>query len=247
MGARLQRNNTLSIFFFSLFFFATTAWAQNGTQTAEQTVASQPVLTSQIVSSPSKPLPKVKIKTTLGDIVLELYPEKAPKTVENFLRYVKKGHYNKTIFHRVIDNFMIQGGGLDIKMNEKPTEAAITNEAGKAFEQGLKNDIGTIAMARMQDPNSAKAQFYINVNNNDFLNYQPIGVGDPVVVMKNGEPITLPRSRALVAAAGYTPFGKVIEGWETVEKIKGVTTGESGIHQNVPHKPITILSIQLMK
>ncbi len=247
MGARFQHNKKLSMFLCGLFFIATSAWGQNSAQTVEQSVASQPVLTTQAEASPSKALPKVKIKTTMGDIVLELYPEKAPKTVENFLRYVKKGHYNKTIFHRVIDNFMIQGGGLDIKMNEKPTGAAIVNEAGRAFEQGLKNDIGTIAMARMQDPNSAKAQFYINVNNNDFLNYQPLAEGDPVVIMKNGEPVSLPRARALVAAAGYAPFGKVTEGWDTVEKIKGVFTSVNGIHQNVPNKPITIVSIQLIK
>mgnify|MGYP000709276626 CR=1 FL=1 len=245
MCVALTTNNKLGILLCSLFFFSSSTWAQSSTPSLEQTSASQTASTSEATAS--KPLPKVKIKTTLGDIVLELYPEKAPKTVENFLRYVKKGHYNKTIFHRVIDNFMIQGGGLDLKMSEKPTDAAIINEAGKAFEQGLKNDIGTIAMARMQDPNSAKAQFYINVNNNDFLNYQPIAAGDPVVVMKNGEPITLPRSRALVFAAGYTPFGKVTEGWETVEKIKGVATGESGIYQNVPNKPITIVSIQVVK
>ncbi len=250
MRVLMKHTQAASIFVCGLFLSISAAWAQVNSQTTEQTAASSaslPVVTSQTEASPSKPLPKVKIKTTVGDIVLELYPEKAPKTVENFLRYVKKGHYNKTIFHRVIDNFMIQGGGLDAKMSEKPTDAAVINEAGKAFEQGLKNDIGTIAMARMQDPNSAKAQFYINVNNNDFLNYQPIGPGDPVVVMKNGDPITLPRSRALVFAAGYTPFGKVTEGWETVEKIKGVATGESGIYQNVPNKPITIISVQLVK
>jgi peptidyl-prolyl cis-trans isomerase A (cyclophilin A) len=192
-------------------------------------------------------LPKVNIKTSEGDIVLELYPEKAPKTVANFLRYVKKGHYNKTIFHRVIDNFMIQGGGMTAAMQEKPTDKPVPSEAKLAFEQELKNDIGTIAMARTNDPNSARAQFYINVNNNDFLNYQPIPDGDPVQVLKNGEPLTLPRSRALIFAAGYTPFGKVIEGWDVVEKIKSTPTSDAGIHQNVPVKPITIISIKLLK
>lgn len=192
-------------------------------------------------------LPKVNIKTSMGDIVLELYPEKAPKTVENFLRYVKKGHYNKTIFHRVIDNFMIQGGGMDAAMREKPTDKPVVSEAKIAFEHDLKNDIGTIAMARTNDPNSARAQFYINVNNNDFLNYQPIPEGDPVQLMKNGEPITLPRSRALIFAAGYTPFGKVIEGWDVVEKIKSTPTSEVSIHQNVPVKMITIISIKQIK
>lgn len=192
-------------------------------------------------------LPKVNIKTSMGDIVLELYPEKAPKTVENFLRYVKKGHYNKTIFHRVIDNFMIQGGGMDAAMREKPTDKPVVSEAKVAFEHDLKNDMGTIAMARTNDPNSARAQFYINVNNNDFLNYQPIPDGDPVQLMKNGEPITLPRSRALIFAAGYTPFGKVIEGWDVVEKIKSAPTSEVSIHQNVPVKLITIISIKQIK
>lgn len=192
-------------------------------------------------------LPKVNIKTSVGDIVLELYPEKAPKTVENFLRYVKKGHYNKTIFHRVIDNFMIQGGGMDAAMREKPTDKSVASEAKIAFEHDLKNDMGTIAMARTNDPNSARAQFYINVNNNDFLNYQPIPDGDPVQLMKNGEPISLPRSRALIFAAGYTPFGKVIEGWDVVEKIKSTPTSEVSIHQNVPVKMITIISIKQIK
>lgn len=197
--------------------------------------------------SRAQELPKVNIKTSMGDIVLELYPEKAPKTVENFLRYVKKGHYNKTIFHRVIDNFMIQGGGLTATMQEKPTDKPVPSEAKQAFEKELKNDIGTIAMARTMDPNSARAQFYINVNNNDFLNYQALPEGDPVQIMKNGEPVTLPRSRAQVLAAGYTPFGKVIEGWDVVEKIKSTPTSEVSIHQNVPVKPIMIISIKLMK
>ncbi len=200
-----------------------------------------------VTSAIAQELPKVNIKTSAGDIVLELYPEKAPKTVANFLRYVKKGHYNKTIFHRVIDNFMIQGGGMTAAMQEKPTDKPVQSEAKLAFEQELKNDIGTIAMARTSDPNSARAQFYINVNNNEFLNYQPIPDGDPVQVLKNGEPITLPRARAMIFAAGYTPFGKVIEGWDVVEKIKSTPTTDAGIHQNVPVKPITIISIKLLK
>lgn len=192
-------------------------------------------------------LPKVNIKTSMGNIVVELYPEKAPKTVENFLRYVKKGHYDKTIFHRVIDNFMIQGGGMDAAMREKPTDKSVVSEAKVAYEHDLKNDIGTIAMARTNDPNSARAQFYINVNNNDFLNYQPVPDGDPVQMMKNGEPVTMSRARAMIVSAGYTPFGKVIEGWDVVEKIKATPTSEVSIHQNVPVKMITIISIKLMK
>jgi peptidyl-prolyl cis-trans isomerase A (cyclophilin A) len=197
--------------------------------------------------SSAQELPKVNIKTSMGNIVLELYPEKAPKTVENFLRYVKKGHYDKTIFHRVIDNFMIQGGGMDAAMREKPTDKPVISEAKIAYEQELKNDIGTIAMARTSDPNSARAQFYINVNNNDFLNYQPVPDGDPVQLMKNGEPVSMSRSRALVAAAGYTPFGKVIEGWEVVEKIKAAPTTELSVHKNVPVTMIKIISVKLIK
>lgn len=192
--------------------------------------------------------PKVSMKTSMGEIIIELYPDIAPKTVENFLRYAKKGHYNNTIFHRVIDNFMIQGGGMDAKMSEKRTTKPVISEAGIALEKGLKNDLGTIAMARTEDPNSARAQFYINVNFNDFLNHQPLAEGDPVQIKKhNGDSITLPRSRALIMTAGYTPFGKVIEGWEVVEKIKAVPTDVQGIHQNVPVKPITIISVKLIK
>lgn len=205
------------------------------------------LLTLFVTLTQAQELPKVNIKTSMGDIVLELYPEKAPKTVENFLRYVKKGHYNKTIFHRVIDNFMIQGGGMDAAMREKPTDKPVVSEAKIAFEHDLKNDIGTIAMARTNDPNSARAQFYINVNNNDFLNYQPVPDGDPVQLMKNGEPVTMSRARALIVSVGYTPFGKVIEGWDVVEKIKATPTSEVSIHQNVPVKMITIISIKLMK
>lgn len=192
-------------------------------------------------------LPKVNIKTSMGNIVLELYPEKAPKTVENFLRYVKKGHYDKTIFHRVIDNFMIQGGGMDAAMREKPTDKPVISEAKIAFEHDLKNDIGTIAMARTNDPNSARAQFYINVNNNDFLNYQPVPDGDPVQMMKNGESVSMSRARAMIISAGYTPFGKVIEGWDVVEKIKATPTTEVSVHQNVPVKMIQIISIKVVK
>jgi cyclophilin family peptidyl-prolyl cis-trans isomerase len=225
--------------------FSLTSTAQTVEPTTVQNVPQAETLATQ--NSPEKPLPKVAIKTSAGEIVLELYPEKAPKTVENFLRYVNKGQYSKTIFHRVIDNFMIQGGGVDERMKEKPTDAPVVNEAGKALEKGLKNDIGTIAMARMDDPNSARAQFYINVNNNDFLNHQVLPEGDPVQVMKGGNPITLPRSFALKFAAGYTPFGKVISGWEVVEKIKSTPTGEKNGTPNVPLKPITILSIKLLK
>lgn len=190
---------------------------------------------------------KVTIKSSMGDIVVELYPEKAPKTVDNFLHYVKIGHYNNTIFHRVIDNFMIQGGGLDKNMKEKPTNKPVALEASYAMERGLKNDTGTIAMARTNEPNSAKAQFFINVNDNFFLNHQILPDGDPVQFSRNGEVVTAPREQALLATAGYTPFGKVISGMDVVERIKVVQTGSSGMMQNVPNEAIIIESIKLLK
>lgn len=190
---------------------------------------------------------KIAIKTSMGEITVELYPEKAPKTVENFLRYVKAGHYNNTIFHRVIDNFMIQGGGYDKKLKEKPTGKPIALEASYALEHGLKNEIGTIAMARTSDPNSATAQFFINVNDNDFLNHQVLPDGNPVQYTRRGEIITAPRDQALLATAGYTPFGKVINGMDVVEKIKSTQTGNQGMMQNVPVEAITIESIKLLK
>lgn len=192
-------------------------------------------------------LTKVVIKTSMGEIVLELYPEKAPRTVENFIRYVKAGHYSNTIFHRVIGNFMIQGGGFDQKMKERPTNKPVALEARYALDHGLKNEVGTIAMARTNDPNSATAQFFINVSDNDFLNHQILPEGDPVQYTRRGEIISAPRAQALLATAGYTPFGKVIKGMETVEKIKSVQTGNSGMMENVPFVIITIESIKLLK
>ncbi len=159
-------------------------------------------------------MPVVQLETSKGTITIELNSEKAPKTVENFLNYVKSGHYDGTIFHRVIDGFMVQGGGMDTDMNEKPTNTPIENEA----DNSLSNDIGTIAMARTQDPHSATAQFFINVANNSFLNHtgkNPMGWG-------------------------YTVFGKVTEGMDVIEAIKGVATGNHGFHQDVPKEAIVI-------
>lgn len=192
-------------------------------------------------------LQKVAIKTSMGEIILELYPEKAPKTVDNFIRYVKAGHYNNTIFHRVIGNFMIQGGGFDQKMKEKPTNKPVALEARYALDHGLKNELGTIAMARTNDPNSATAQFFINVSDNDFLNHQILPEGDPVQFTRRGEIISAPRAQALLATAGYTPFGRVIKGMEVVEKIKTVQTGNLGMMENVPSTVINIESIKLIK
>lgn len=162
--------------------------------------------------------PQVKLSTSLGDIVLELNPAKAPKTVDNFLQYVKDKHYDGTVFHRVIDGFMVQGGGFTADLQQKPTRAAIPLEANN----GLKNERYTIAMARTSDPNSATAQFFINVVNNAMLNApQPDG-------------------------HGYAVFGKVVKGTEVVDKIKGVATGNRGMHQNVPLTPVTIRSATLL-
>ncbi len=162
----------------------------------------------------------VKIKTNHGDITLELDAEKAPLTVENFLQYVRDGFFNHTIFHRVIDGFMIQGGGFESGMNQKPTRAQIKNEA----DNGLKNDAYTIAMARTPDPHSATAQFFINLSNNDFLNY----------------------SSATPQGWGYCVFGKVVEGQDVVDKIRKVRTGSNAGHQDVPTDDVIIESAEIV-
>jgi peptidyl-prolyl cis-trans isomerase B (cyclophilin B) len=159
-------------------------------------------------------MPSVLLKTNHGDITLELDAAKAPKSVANFLAYVKSGHYDGTIFHRVIDNFMIQGGGMIAGMKQKSTLDQIENEANN----GLKNDRGTIAMARTSDPHSATAQFFINVNDNDFLNH------------------TAPTPQGW----GYAVFGKVSNGMDVVDKIKKVKTGNAGYHQDVPTEDVVI-------
>ena len=161
---------------------------------------------------------KVKLVTTQGEIVLELDAQKAPKTVANFLQYVKDKHYDGTVFHRVIDGFMIQGGGFSSDMQQKPTRPPVPLEAGN----GLKNDRGTVAMARTSDPNSATAQFFINVKDNAMLNApKPDGFG-------------------------YTVFGKVVQGMEVVDKIRVVPTGNRGMYQNVPVTPVVIQSASVL-
>ncbi|MFH1036243.1 MAG: peptidylprolyl isomerase [Pseudomonadota bacterium] len=165
--------------------------------------------------------PRVKLQTSLGDIEIELYQDKAPKSVANFLAYVKGGHYNGTIFHRVISNFMIQGGGFTTDMRQKPTRAPIDNEA----DNGLKNEIYTLAMARTQDPNSATAQFFINVKNNDFLDHTS----------------KTPRGW------GYTVFGEVVKGQGVVNKIEAVPTGNRGGFENVPLEAITIIKAEVVQ
>ena len=163
--------------------------------------------------------PQVDVKTSAGNIRIELYPAKAPKTVENFLQYVRDGHYNGTIFHRVIPGFMIQGGGMTPNMSQKPTRSPVPIES----KNGLKNDVGTLAMARTSDPNSATAQFFINVKNNDFLN-----------------------AAAAQDGWGYAVFGKVVDGMDVVNKITSVPTGNQGMHQNVPRTPVVIESMTVV-
>ena len=165
------------------------------------------------LASPLALAQKVKFATSMGDIVVQLDAAKAPKTVDNFVQYVKAGQYDGTIFHRVIPNFMIQGGGMKPDMSEKTTRPPIPLEA----RNGLLNERGTIAMARTMDPNSATAQFFINVKDNQFLNAETARDGN-----------------------GYAVFGKVISGMDVVDKIVAVPTGNKGEHQNVPTVPVII-------
>jgi cyclophilin family peptidyl-prolyl cis-trans isomerase len=162
--------------------------------------------------------PVVEMQTSEGPISIELYPEKAPTTVANFLEYVKSGFYNGTIFHRVIDGFMIQGGGFNPDMTEKPNRPPITNEA----KNGLKNAVGTLAMARTRDPHSAASQFFINLVNNPRLDYPSFD------------------------GWGYAVFGKVTKGMEVVNKIGQVDTTTAGPYQNVPAKPVIIQSARVL-
>lgn len=164
--------------------------------------------------------PVVEMVTSMGPVRIELYPDKAPKTVENFLQYVKDRFYDGTIFHRVIPGFMVQGGGFTADMEQKKTREAIANEA----QSGLRNETGTIAMARTSNPHSATAQFFINVANNDFLNF------------------TGPTQQGF----GYCAFGRVTQGMDVVNKMVAVSTGNRSGHQNVPLKPIVIQSVRIV-
>lgn len=170
-------------------------------------------------STATSATPQVEIKTTMGDIVVELDREKAPKSVENFLTYVKSGFYKGTIFHRVIDGFMIQGGGFDEKLKQKKTNKPVPIES----QNGLTNVTYSLAMARTGDPNSATSQFFINVADNEALNYPG----------RDG--------------FGYTVFGKVIQGQEVVDKIKGVLVDDKGIFQNIPVIPVVVKSATILK
>ncbi|MYN07749.1 peptidyl-prolyl cis-trans isomerase [Massilia sp. FT127W] len=178
-------------------------------------------LSGAVAAAPAAPnlTPQVSLKTTEGEIVLELNQEKAPKSVANFLSYVKSGHYKGTIFHRVIDGFMIQAGGYTVDLKGKPTRPPVVSES----QNGLKNETYSVAMARTGNPNSATAQFFINVVDNTGLDYPG----------QDG--------------FGYTVFGKVVKGQEVVDKIKGVLVDDKGIFQNIPVKPIVITSATVLK
>jgi peptidyl-prolyl cis-trans isomerase A (cyclophilin A) len=197
--------------------------------------------------------PRVKFTTSEGEFVVEVYPDKAPKTVENFLQYVKDKHYDGTVFHRVISSFMVQGGGFDVRYNQKPTRAPVPHEGREALAKGGdKNVVGTLAMARTNDPQSATAQFFINVMDNDFLNPTPIPPGDPVPRFEYQGRVyeNTPRSQLVNAAQlfGYTVFGKVVSGMEVVNKIKAVPTGPGGpFPSDVPKTPVLIINASLVK
>ena len=200
----------------------------------------------------SQSLPKVKFVTTQGEFTVELYPEKAPKTVENFLQYVKDKHYDGTVFHRVIPNFMIQGGGFDTKYLEKKTRAPVVHEGREALSRGgPKNTTGTLAMARTNDPQSATAQFFINVQDNAFLDPILIPPGDPVARFEYQGQVykDTPRERLLNAPQlfGYTVFGKVTSGMDVVQRIRVTPTGAGGpFPGDVPQTSVVITSATLV-
>ena len=163
--------------------------------------------------------PRVKFTTSMGEFVVEVYPDKAPKTVDNFLQYVRDKHYDGTVFHRVISNFMVQGGGYDARYREKPSRAPVTHEGREALSKGgARNTVGTLAMARTSDPHSATAQFFINTADNSFLNH----------------------SSPTAQGWGYAVFGKVVAGNDVVDAIRAVKTGRKGFHDDVPVQDVVI-------
>jgi peptidyl-prolyl cis-trans isomerase A (cyclophilin A) len=197
--------------------------------------------------------PKVRFTTSAGDFVVEVYPDKAPKTVENFLQYVRDKHYDGTIFHRVIDNFMVQGGGFDVKFVERKPRPPVAHEGREALGRGgPKNVLGTLAMARTNDPNSATAQFFINVRDNAFLDPTLIPPGDPVPKFEYQGRVyeNTPRANLVNAPQlfGYTVFGRVVSGMDVVNKIKISPTGAGGpFPSDVPKTAILINSATLVK
>ncbi len=203
------------IYMMSFLVLSLTACSADNTTSVEATNATQSHGDTMTAN------PQVKIETTLGDITLELDAKNAPVSTENFISYVKEGHYDGTIFHRVIPNFMVQGGGMNPDMSEKASKAPIKNEANN----GLKNDKGTVAMARTNDPHSASAQFFINIKDNDFLNF---------------------RSEDM-QGWGYAVFGKVVDGMDVVDRIEKVQTGDNGFHQDVPQDPIILNKVTVIE
>jgi len=195
--------------------------AASGLHAAAQAASPSSFTTQTTGKSAMSQAPQVKIQTSMGDMIVALDAEKAPKTVENFLTYVHEGFYDNTVFHRVIDGFMIQGGGFEPGLKQKSTHSPIENEANN----GLKNNRYTLAMARTNDPHSATAQFFINVADNEFLNFK--------APTANGW--------------GYAVFGTVIEGTETVDKIRTVKTGNRGFHQDVPSEDVLIIKAQIVE
>lgn len=221
-------------------------------KTAGLLTASSLALPAVAFAAAGTPTPQVKFVTSEGDFVVELYPDKAPHTVANFLQYVRSKHYDGTIFHRVINNFMVQGGGYDTRYVERPTRGPIPHEGREARKAGLRNTTGTIAMARTSDPQSAAAQFFINVQDNPHLDPVLIPDGDPVRrfeyqgrVYANVPRAALERAGALY---GYTVFGKVISGMATINRIKAIPTGAAGpFPADVPQRPVIIQSATQIK
>jgi peptidyl-prolyl cis-trans isomerase A (cyclophilin A) len=197
--------------------------------------------------------PRVKFVTTAGEFTVEVYPDKAPKTVENFLQYVRDKHYDGTVFHRVIDNFMVQGGGYDANYTQKPTRPPVRHEGQEALAKGgPKNVVGTVAMARTGDPHSASSQFFINVKDNAFLDPTVIPPGDPVPRFEYQGRVYENQPRAALVNApqlfGYTVFGKVVSGMDVINKIKAMPTGPGGpFPSDVPKTPVAITSASVVK
>ena len=220
--------NTIKLKYFAIYFIA---------------IQSIIIPTTALSQTKSEINPKVQFNTTAGNFVVELHADKAPKTVANFLQYVKDKHYEGTIFHRVIDNFMVQGGGFDAAYTEKKTRAPVEHEGQAALAKGgMKNIVGTLAMARTGDPQSATAQFFINVKDNAFLDPTVIPAGDPVPSFEYQNKTYKPQ------LFGYTVFGKVVEGMDVITKMKAAPTGAGGpFPTDVPKTQIVITSAAIVK